>query len=198
MNTLEFELDSFKPNFYESTLEVKGSKFISLIYPLKHLDEVKKLSLELKASHKKASHVVNAFRFYDTHLVEGSSDDLEPKGSAGEPMLTVLRGKDLVNVVAFCVRYFGGTKLGVGGLVRAYSASLNENLLALKVSKFEPLTTSQLSIHISYFNKVSHLLSKHQVAFESSFMGDNVDLTLKAPVLNIESFLQEYKAFMGL
>ncbi|PAF47720.1 hypothetical protein BKH43_08135 [Helicobacter sp. 13S00401-1] len=198
MNTLDFKPDSFKPNFYENTLEVKGSKFISLIYPLQHLDEVKKLTLELKASHKKASHVVNAFRFYDVHIVEGSSDDGEPKGSAGEPLLSVLRGKDLVNVVAFCVRYFGGIKLGVGGLVRAYSTSLNDNLAALSTIKFEPLEKLELVVNISYFNKVTHLLNKHQVTFESEFEGGSVSLVLKAPKANLESFMQDYKAFMRL
>ena len=106
------------------TLEEKKSKFHSFLVPYSQFEE--KLE-ELKKSHPKARHFVTAFRYLNEYgqIVEGSSDDGEPKGTSGKPTLKVLQGHNLVNVAIITVRYFGGTLLGTGGLVRAYSDVAN-------------------------------------------------------------------------
>jgi len=116
------------------TLEVKQSKFIAWLTPY----DTYKITLEkLKLQHPKARHFVTAYRYLNEYeqIVEHSSDDGEPKGTSGKPSLMVLQGQKLINCAVIIVRYFGGTKLGTGGLVRAYSDAVN--LLIDEVDLFE-------------------------------------------------------------
>ncbi|MBU1659032.1 YigZ family protein [bacterium] len=106
------------------TLEVKQSRFIAHIFPF---SEYEMALQNLKRLHPKARHFVVAYRYLNTlnQIVEYSSDDGEPKGTSGKPTLFVLQGADIINTAVITVRYFGGTKLGTGGLVRAYSDAIN-------------------------------------------------------------------------
>lgn len=106
------------------TLEIKQSKFIAHLVP--HAIYEKTLK-ELKQSHPKARHFIVAYRYLNefNQVVEYSTDDGEPKGTSGKPTLMVLQGADIINSAIITVRYFGGTKLGTGGLVRAYSDATN-------------------------------------------------------------------------
>ena len=116
------------------TLIEKQSRFIAHLMPFRMYEEV---LAALRAEHPKARHFVTAFRYINEfdQVVEGSSDDGEPRGTSGKPTLAVLQGSDLINVAVVTVRYFGGTKLGTGGLVRAYSDAAN---LAVKAAALEP------------------------------------------------------------
>ncbi len=121
------------------TLEVKQSKFIAHLVPYRSYDEVLAL---LKAQHPKARHFVVAWRYINAYdqIVEHSSDDGEPKGTSGKPTLAVLAGNELINSAVIIVRYFGGTKLGTGGLVRAYSDACN---LVVAQGEFLPYVKEQ-------------------------------------------------------
>jgi len=112
---------------FTSTIEVKKSKFITYIVPI---SEYEGLQAKLKKDHPKANHVVYALRYLNAfdHIVENSSDDGEPKGCAGVPALNVLRGENLINCAVLIVRYFGGTKLGTGGMARAYAQAVKDVL----------------------------------------------------------------------
>jgi len=120
-----------------ATLEVKQSKFIAWLTPFENY----KTTLEkLNKEHPKARHFVTAYRYFNEYeqIVEHSSDDGEPKGTSGKPSLMVLQGKELINTAVIIVRYFGGTKLGTGGLVRAYSDAVNlviENAMLVEYKK---------------------------------------------------------------
>jgi uncharacterized YigZ family protein len=107
-----------------STLVVRQSKFIAHLMPFSQFDEI---LAQLKSEHPKARHFVTAYRYLNEYdqITEGSSDDGEPKGTSGRPTLAVLQGQELINTAIITVRYFGGTKLGTGGLVRAYSDAAN-------------------------------------------------------------------------
>jgi len=122
----------FIKEHYTNTLEVKQSKFIAHLLPYK---DYKTVLENLKEQHPKAKHFVTAYRYLNEfeQIVEHSSDDGEPKGTSGKPSLMVLQGKELINTAVIIVRYFGGTKLGTGGLVRAYSDAVN---LVLKNAQF--------------------------------------------------------------
>ena len=117
---------------YESLTEVNRSKFITHLVPI---SEYEGLQNRLKSEHPKANHVVYALRYLNEfdQIVENSSDDGEPKGCAGTPALNVLRGEELINCAVLIVRYFGGIKLGTGGMARAYALAvknvLNESVL---------------------------------------------------------------------
>jgi len=114
------------------TTEVNRSKFITHLIPISEFDGLQE---KLKKEHPKANHVVYALRYLNEfdQIVENSSDDGEPKGCAGVPALNVLRGEELINCAVLIVRYFGGIKLGTGGMARAYALAvknvLKENIL---------------------------------------------------------------------
>ncbi|MBN8198055.1 IMPACT family protein [Thalassospira povalilytica] len=111
-----------RPAFAET--EEKKSRFLAeLVF---HDDLARRIDA-LRALHPKANHHVNAYRYLneEDQLIEHGKDDGEPSGTSGIPCLKVLQGRDLINVAVIVTRYFGGTKLGTGGLVRAYSGAAN-------------------------------------------------------------------------
>jgi len=98
-------------------IEVMKSKFIAYLLPLNNEEDFKPLLANLRKEHKKARHIVYAYR---VGMKSKSSDDGEPKGTAGHPLLELLYKKELTNVALLVVRYFGGTKLGASRLLRTY------------------------------------------------------------------------------
>ena len=100
-----------------NTIEIKKSKFIAYYYSLDSLDEVKEILNDLKSVHKRAKHIVYAYKYANT---ASKSDDKEPSGTAGLPLYNLLESNDLNNKLIVVVRYFGGIKLGAGPLMRAY------------------------------------------------------------------------------
>ena len=130
-----------------NTYEVKQSKFIAHFVPYSLYDATLKT---LKSEHPKARHFVTAFRYLNEYdqVVEHSSDDGEPKGTSGKPSLMVLQGQEIINAAVIIVRYFGGTKLGTGGLVRAYSEAVN--LVTEDVEFFEYKKETSKTIEIEY------------------------------------------------
>ncbi|MBE6135660.1 MAG: YigZ family protein [Erysipelotrichaceae bacterium] len=102
---------------YEALTEVMKSKFIALLMPIKDEEEFKNILKDIRKEHRKARHVVYAYRLGQSYK---SNDDGEPKGTAGRPLLELLLKKDINNSALIVVRYFGGTKLGAGRLLRTY------------------------------------------------------------------------------
>ena len=102
---------------YINQIEVMKSKFIAYLVPLKNEEDFKPLLVDLRKEHKKARHIVYAYR---VGMKSKSCDDGEPKGTAGHPLLELLYKKDVNDVALLVVRYFGGTKLGAGRLLRTY------------------------------------------------------------------------------
>lgn len=102
---------------YQSNLEVMKSKFISILMPLTNPDDFKQILRNLQKEHSKARHIVYA---YKVGSKTKSCDDREPKGTAGRPLLELILKKELDNVAIIVVRYFGGTLLGAGRLLRTY------------------------------------------------------------------------------
>lgn len=100
---------------------IKKSKFIGEKFSVKSLDEINKILLNIKIRHKKATHICFAYKFFDNNNYEKAFDDGEPSGTAGKPILNVINKKGENNILIVVVRYFGGIKLGAGGLIRAYS-----------------------------------------------------------------------------
>ncbi|HAB66625.1 MAG TPA: proline dipeptidase [Firmicutes bacterium] len=105
------------------TLEVKKSKFIGLCYLIDSTEQVKEILEDLKKEHKKARHMPYACKFFNTAK---KSDDKEPSNTAGLPIYNILEQKNLNSHLVVVIRYFGGIKLGAGGLLRAYMNTANE------------------------------------------------------------------------
>jgi uncharacterized YigZ family protein len=128
-------------------LEIRKSRFIAIAERAGSAEEVRVLIKECRSAHPGASHVVHAFVSSGGDIF-GMSDDREPKGTAGRPVLEVLKGSGIDNILVMVVRYFGGTKLGTGGLVKAYTGAAQA---VLKVLKTRPLIKScSIRLEISY------------------------------------------------
>jgi uncharacterized YigZ family protein len=115
----------------EGIFRDKGSKFIAYAYPIRTEEEVKPILLSLRAEHTKARHFCYAYRLSPDRSVFRINDDGEPTGTAGRPILNCLLSEDVTNVLVVVVRYFGGTLLGVPGLIAAYK---NASIEALKAA----------------------------------------------------------------
>ena len=118
---------------------VKKSRFLALIERAESEDAARRVVASARSAHPGAGHHCSAFLIGDIPgaRIERSSDDGEPTGTAGHPMLEVLAGRDLTNVVAVVSRYFGGTKLGTGGLARAYSGAVAQALTDARLVRRE-------------------------------------------------------------
>ena len=139
------------------TTEVNRSKFMTHLVPI---SEYEGLQSKLKAEHPKANHVVYALRYLNEfdQIVENSSDDGEPKGCAGTPALNVLRGEALINCAVLIVRYFGGIKLGTGGMARAYALAVKNVLNEATLVPYTKETTIMFSTNYSEIDKILYKL----------------------------------------
>lgn len=143
----------------EAEIVVKKSRFIAIAIPCHQLEEIKPAIKELREMHPDARHVVHAAVLGRDGTLFSSSDDKEPKNTAGRPALEVLKGSGITDILVCIIRYFGGTLLGTGGLVTAYGDSVKE---VLKVVRTEPLvdrTTFRMDISYEFCNQIKRLLT---------------------------------------
>ena len=153
-------------------IEVKKSKFIATLAPFKDFESLNKA---LRDEHPKAAHVVWAYRYLNEfgQIVENSSDDGEPKGSSAPALLAALRGAELVDTCALVVRYFGGIKLGIGGLVRAYGASVNEAIKSAKdmgvLEFFEKKESLKVFVPFALISRCEHFAKTKNINFSQEF-----------------------------
>lgn len=147
---------------FSDTIEIKGSKFIAFCMPSSMYEEEMK---RLRGVHPKAVHFVSAYRTLNEfdQIVEYSSDDGEPKGTSGKPTLSVLQGHDLINAAIITVRYFGGTKLGPGGLVRAYAEAANAAYAQGVLLPYEKRFIQNIECDYSHITMVEYESAQHHI-----------------------------------
>lgn len=156
---------------------IKNSRFITLLYKLNDVNAVNSIVDEAKELYPKANHYCYA---YITDNAKRSSDDGEPGGTAGAPMLNVLDKEELINVLAITVRYFGGIKLGAGGLVRAYSKSVRDAVIASDL--VDVVKGYRMNVIISYdMQKNLDYLLKNYAVVNKQF-NDKVIYTILLPI----------------
>lgn len=166
----------------EGEIVEKKSRFIATIRPVDSEDAAISFINEMKKKYWDASHNCSAFIIGTQGQLVRSSDDGEPPQTAGRPMLNVLLGEELHDLCVVVTRYFGGTLLGTGGLVRAYSAALQEGLKHCVI--LEKCLAERLKLHTDYsgLGKIQYLLAEAGIAVLDSEYGENVALTVLAPV----------------
>lgn len=161
-------------------IEVKKSKFIATLAPFKDFESLNKA---LRDEHPKAAHVVWAYRYLNEfgQIVENSSDDGEPKGSSAPALLAALRGAELVDTCALVVRYFGGIKLGIGGLVRAYGTSANEAIKSAKdmgvLEFFEKKESLKVFVPFALISRCEHFAKTQNINFSQEFSAAGCDFS---------------------
>ncbi|MFP4332855.1 MAG: YigZ family protein [Campylobacterales bacterium] len=183
---------------FEDRIEEKKSTFISALVPINEFDTL--LSM-LKKQHPKARHFVTASRELNEldQIIESFSDDGEPKGTSGMPTLKVLAGNNLINTGIITIRYFGGTLLGTGGLVRAYSDVANKVISTAELEPYIKLKKSVISIPFSLSSKAEYLASNHNIAIiDREFYQDGIRLHIEASAENIELFSSSLTSKMGI
>ena len=159
--------------------EEKKSKFIAHLMPYEQFDEIMQ---RLKEEHPKARHHVYAYRHLNEfdQIVENCSDDGEPRGTSGKPSLNVLTGHQLINSAVIIVRYFGGVKLGTGGLVRAYSDAVNHVIETAQLLNYEKLIEKELCCAYNELSKVEYCLKECDIMDINKQFTTEVILKLKA------------------
>lgn len=144
--------------YTQNTIIIKKSEFVCHLIPCSDIDQAKEL-IE-KYSDKNATHNCVAY-IIGTH--ERANDDGEPSQTAGMPMLNVLKMQGLTNIIAIVTRYFGGIKLGAGGLTRAYTQSVSEALKEAEIVEKELVDLYEITIDYSFTRKFEHLLKQYNI-----------------------------------
>lgn len=153
--------------------EIKKSRFICHLKRVYTEEEARAFISEIKKEHHKANHNCSAFTLGERQEIQRSSDDGEPSGTAGVPMLEILKKREITNVCAVVTRYFGGIKLGAGGLIRAYAGSVGHALDQVGLVKF--VTQEQLILILDYgnYDGLQRFLSTQGLVIsESEFLSD--------------------------
>jgi uncharacterized YigZ family protein len=177
-------------------IEVLKSRFIASIAPVFSVEEARAFIQEIKKEFSDASHNVPAFLIgHGASVVAHSSDDGEPSGTAGRPALIVLQGSGLGDVVVVVTRYFGGTKLGTGGLVRAYTDAVKEVLIDLPLA--EKVATYLVLVVVPYalFEQTRLLVQKYSGSIQDEDFGADVTMTIQFRQEKLEPFNAEMKEF---
>lgn len=151
----------------EGTFRDKGSKFIATIYPLASESEVKGIVNNLRSVHSRANHYCWAFRLSPDRTVFRVNDDGEPSGTAGKPILNTLLSYDLTNVLVVVVRYFGGTLLGVPGLINAYKKATAEAINNSVITELSIRSLYEISFEHSQINQVMKVLKEEELKIVS-------------------------------
>ncbi len=150
-------------------IEVKRSRFIAIAEPVESSEAVKALVSATRVKHPQANHVVHAAVIGKEASQFSFSDDREPRNTAGRPVFEVLKGSGITNLLIMVVRYFGGTLLGTGGLVKAYSEAAKEVLKVLKTEELIAKTNLTLTIDYDIFEQVQKFLSEKGSLYTSDF-----------------------------
>ncbi len=174
---------------------VSRSRFICYLAPCASNEAAKQFLKTIQEQHPQASH--HCYAFVSSHPLDsqryGFSDDGEPSGTAGRPILSVLQGSQIGEIVAVVVRYFGGTKLGTGGLQRAYGNSVRQALVQIETKTKIPMVHRTLACQYSQVNDVLHLLEKHHGKVVEQDFHSAVNLSFLIPDSHLEQLKSQLK-----
>ena len=185
---------TFLKDFATDSFIEKKSEFISYAKRIYDEDEAKAFIAEIRKKHSDASHNCYAYILKDSGIAR-FSDDGEPGGTAGMPILEVLKREGLSGVCVVVTRYFGGILLGAGGLVRAYAKGAKLGVDASGVVEFVPYVVFSVSLTYSDYEKIQNEAAKYGVLITDTAFEENVKITMSAKAENYElfsSFISDY------
>lgn len=179
----------------EAAFEIRGSEFIGSVTPVRSIAEAEAFIEEITGDHPDASHIVPAYRIRteDGMLREWSSDAGEPSGSAGKPVLNLLQQRELENVAVAVTRYFGGTKLGVGGLARAYGRAAKEAIDAVGVVDREPHLEVEITVEYDDSGTVRGLIESSDYDFTAEY-DEEVRFTVLVPIAESDELFDRVRS----
>ncbi len=174
---------------FETEIEIKKSRFIGRVYPIKSEEEADEIIAANKKEHYKATHVCSAWVLNTTPERQKASDDGEPSGTAGKPMLEVLKMRELKDILVIVIRYFGGIKLGAGGLIRAYSGSATDVLDHAQIVKKQLSDIVSVTIDYTSYGGLMNVLNAAGFKTAGEDFGEQVTLTFEIEVAKTEDFI---------
>jgi len=168
-------------------IKVKGSRFISFVDFVENKDQCERCLINYQKKYYDASHVCFAYQFgVGDKIIFRYSDAGEPAGTAGAPIYNVIKGFNLTNLIVTIIRYFGGTKLGIGGLIRAYTEAAQSVLNQSKIIQKEIMETVQFQIGYDYLNPVMRELSARNSQIIQQDYSDLINFFVSISVNQVE------------
>lgn len=175
----------------EAEIVVKRSRFIAVASPVTTLEEVRERVSETRKKYSDATHVVHAAVVGRSGTLYSSSDDREPKNTAGRPALEVLKGSGITNICVCIIRYFGGTLLGTGGLVKAYGDSVKEVLKVVETEELVDYTPFRLTLQYDLYTPIKTILTKYSCTSLTEEFDTAVRIKGNIPSATTASFRKE-------
>ncbi len=177
----------------EAELVEKKSKFIATVCPVKSEEEARAFIAEMRKKYWDATHNVFAYQIGERNEIQRSSDDGEPQGTAGKPVLDVLAGGDIKNTAIVVTRYFGGTLLGKGGLVRAYGRCAKLGIEEAGIAKVRHYRECSVSTDYTTAGKIQYEITKGEYILKDTIYTDKVEFIVLLDRDNEETFREMVK-----
>lgn len=168
----------------EAEIEIKKSRFIAIAIPANSLEDVKKAVQQVRSEHPDATHVVHAAVIGKAGTIYSSSDDKEPKNTAGRPALEVVKGSGITDIAVCIVRYFGGTLLGTGGLVKAYGDSAKEVLKIVPTEELIEKSEYRMILPYNAYTLIKRLLESVEATIDEEKFDTMIEISGKLPSSN--------------
>lgn len=180
-------------NSSSATYKEKRSEFIGYSKPIKNIQDINSFVKILKSKHPPSRHICWAYRVYiNNEMIENSTDAGEPSGSAGLPILNVIKHHNIVNCGIFVVRFFGGVKLGKQGLIKAYKTASKLVIAESVLLKWLPKSQYQISASVKYFGKIAYIVQQNNGKILNDRTTDKLNLLIELPVEKYDDFKAEF------
>ena len=183
-------LEKFKTILNEGQAEMveKKSRFIATVRPVQNEDEARNFIEEMKKRYWDARHNVFAYQIGERNEIQRFSDDGEPQGTAGMPILDVLKGEDIKNTAIVVTRYFGGTLLGTGGLVRAYGRTAKEGILNAGIADISLYNEFSIITDYNLSGKIQYEIMQNEYILRDTIYSDKVEFIVFIEAIKAEAF----------
>ena len=183
-------LEKFKTILNEGQAEMveKKSRFIATVRPVQNEDEARNFIEEIKKRYWDARHNVFAYQIGERNEIQRFSDDGEPQGTAGMPILDVLKGEDIKNTAIVVTRYFGGTLLGTGGLVRAYGRTAKEGILNAGIADISLYNEFSIITDYNLSGKIQYEIMQNEYTLRDTIYSDKVEFVVFIEASKSETF----------
>ena len=176
---------------FSADYEIKKSKFISQVKHVESEVEAREFISQVKKKYFDATHNCSAWILGELGDKQKSNDDGEPGGTAGNPILESIKKNELTNIVAVVTRYFGGIKLGAGGLIRAYSHAATLAISAAEIVQMQTFKKISVTLEYNLLATVENFLRQKKISVENISYAEDVTLNILIPPLEVENFLSE-------
>lgn len=165
----------------ETNIVEKKSKFIANVFYVENIEEAEEKIKMIKKKYYDAKHNCYAYRIIDdSNIIEKSSDDGEPSGTAGMPMLDILKGNEICNIIVIVTRYFGGILLGTGGLVRAYSEVTNKAIKSSELVEIEEGYEIEVILDYKNYELFNYYCKKNNIYIVNKEYSENIKVIIEA------------------